>query len=144
MNESPEPREPASGVIRIWRALFFSIDGLRAAWTNEAAFRQELALCAVLLPGALLLPATLTQKALLIACAVLVLIVELLNAAVEATVDRISLQRHELAVEATVDRISLQRHELAKHAKDTASAAVLLALINLVLIWAMVLFEVFG
>jgi diacylglycerol kinase (ATP) len=128
MNEPPEPRERATGVIRVWRALFFSIDGLRAAWTREAAFRQELALCAVLIPIALLLPATLTQKALLIACAVLVLIVELLNSALEAT----------------VDRISLQRHELAKHAKDAASAAVLLALINLALIWAMVLFEVFG
>ncbi len=128
MNEPPEPREPATGMIRIWRALFFSIDGLRAAWSNEAAFRQELALCAVLIPIALLLPATLTQKALLIACAVLVLIVELLNSALEAT----------------VDRISLQRHELAKHAKDAGSAAVLLALINLALIWGMVLFEVFG
>ncbi len=128
MHEPPEPRAPASGVIRIWRALFFSIDGLRSAWAREAAFRQELALCAILIPGALLLPATLTQKALLIACTVLVLIVELLNSSIEAT----------------IDRISIERHELAKYAKDAASAAVLLALMNLALVWGMVLFELFG
>ena len=115
-------------MLRIWRALFFSIAGLRAAWRGEAAFRQELALTVILVPIALLLPATLTQKALLIACAILVLIVELLNSAVEAT----------------VDRISLEHHELAKRAKDIGSAAVLLALANLTLVWAMVLFDLFA
>ena len=128
MNTSAKPDKPATGVLRIWRALFFSIAGLRAAWSGEAAFRQELALTVILLPIALLLPATLTQKALLIACAILVLIVELLNSAVEAT----------------VDRISLEHHELAKRAKDIGSAAVLLALANLTLVWAMVLFDLFA
>ena len=128
MNMPPETGKSATGLTRIWRALFFSIAGLRAAWTGEAAFRQELALCLILIPAALLLPATSTQQALLIACAMLVLIVELLNAAVEAT----------------VDRISLQRHELAGRAKDIGSAAVLVALINLTLVWAVILFDVFA
>ena len=122
------PSPPATGVRRIWRAVFFSIDGLRAAWTHEAAFRQELALAVVLILIASALPATITQKALLISCALLVLIVELVNSAIEAT----------------VDRISIEHHELSGRAKDIGSAAVLLALANLALVWAMVLFDVFG
>ena len=115
-------------MVRIWRAFFYSIEGLRAAWTGEAAFRQELALAVILLPIAVLLPATPTQKALLIACTVLVLIVELLNSAVEAS----------------VDRMSLELHPLAKRAKDIGSAAVLLALANLALVWGVILFELFA
>ncbi|MFT5176925.1 MAG: diacylglycerol kinase (ATP) [Gammaproteobacteria bacterium] len=128
MNEPLTSSKSATGFRRIWRALFFSINGLRAAWTEEAAFRQELVAAVVLIPIALVLPATLTQKALLIACALLVLIVELVNSALEAT----------------VDRISLEPHQLAGRAKDIGSAAVLVALANLVVVWAMVLFEVFG
>jgi diacylglycerol kinase (ATP) len=127
MNEQHDPHRPATGMLRIWRAWFFSMDGLRSAWTAEAAFRQELALAMVLIPCALLLPATMTQKALLIACVMLLLIVELLNSAVESA----------------IDRISLARHELAKRAKDIASAAVLLALLNLALVWAFILWEIF-
>jgi diacylglycerol kinase (ATP) len=127
MNEPSIATKPASGVLRIWRASFFSINGLRVAWTGEAAFRQELVLAAVLIPVALLLPTGLTQKALLISCALLVLIVELVNSAIEAV----------------VDRISLDRHELAGRAKDIGSAAVLVSLANLVLVWTLVLIEVF-
>lgn len=121
------PHKSKSGLARIWRALFNSIAGLRAAWRNEHAFRQELALAAVLVPVAAILPATLTQKALLIACVLAVLVVELLNSAVEST----------------VDRISLEHHELAGRAKDVGSAAVLVALANLVLVWGLVLVDVF-
>ena len=126
VSDKPQAKPTTVGLTRIWRALFFSIDGLRAAWTFEAAFRQEILLAAVLLPTAFILPATLTQKALLIASVFLVLIAELANSAIEAI----------------VDRISLERHELAKRAKDIGSATVLIALINFALVWAMVLVEV--
>ena len=128
MANTPAPQSALIGLRRIWRALVFSMHGLRAACKSEAAFRQELALAAILTPIALWLPATLTQKALLIACTILVLLVELLNSAIEAT----------------VDRISLERHELAKRAKDIGSAAVLLALANLTLVWGMILFEIWS
>jgi diacylglycerol kinase (ATP) len=128
MSENHDPANPATGLLRIQRAFFYSIDGLRAAWAAEAAFRQEVALAIILLPIAALLPATPTQKAILIACIMLVLIVELLNSAVEAC----------------IDRISLELHPLAKRAKDIGSAAVLLALTNLVLVWLLVLVELFA
>ena len=117
-----------SGLVRIWRALFYSLSGLRSAWRAEHAFRQEVALAAVLIPVAVFVPATLTQKALLIVCVLILLIVELLNSAVETT----------------VDRISLDDHDLAKRAKDIGSAAVFIALVNLALVWGMVLFDVFA
>ena len=126
MPNSSNPDSPATGARRIWRAFFYSLDGLRAAWQSEAAFRQELALAAILLPVALWLPATATQKALLLACVMLVLIVELLNSALEAT----------------IDHISLERHPLAGRAKDICSAAVFLALVNLVLIWGLVVLDI--
>jgi len=121
------PHMPRRGLARIWRAFFNSIAGLRSAWVAEAAFRQELVVTAVLVPVAVVLPANLTQKALLIACVLLVLVTELLNSAVEST----------------VDRISLERDELARHAKDAGSAAVLIALVNAVIVWALVLAEIF-
>jgi len=121
------PFKSKSGLVRIWRALFYSLAGLRSAWTEEAAFRQELLLVAVLAPVCFLLPASATQKALLFGSLMLVLIAELINSAVEAT----------------VDRTSLERDKLAKHAKDTGSAAVLLALVNLAVVWGLILYEVF-
>jgi diacylglycerol kinase (ATP) len=134
MTSGPAPGRPAResshksrpGLVRIWRALLYSIAGLRAAWRGESAFRQEVALAALLVPVAVLLPASLTQTALLIACVMLVLVTELLNSAIEST----------------VDRISLEDHDLAKRAKDIGSAAVLLALVNLGLVWGLVLAEV--
>lgn len=123
---NPETRhKSSSGLVRIWRALFYSLSGLRQAWRAEHAFRQEIALAAVLIPAAVFVPGSLTQKALLIAS---VLVAELLNSAVETT----------------VDRISLDDHDLAKRAKDIGSAAVFVALANLALVWGMVLFDVFG
>ncbi len=118
------PHKGKTGLKRIGSAFFYSIDGLRAAFHHEDAFRQEFFLAVVLIPGALFTPAAGTGKALMIAAVLLVLIVELLNSAVEAA----------------VDRISLESHVLAKRAKDIGSAAVLLALINVPVVWGLVLF----
>ncbi|HUK04846.1 MAG TPA: diacylglycerol kinase, partial [Burkholderiales bacterium] len=93
----------------------YSIAGLAAAARHEDAFRQELLLAAVLVPLGLFLGGTGLERALLVGSVLLVLIVELVNSAVEAT----------------VDRVSLDDHSLAKRAKDIGSAAVMLALVNL-------------
>ncbi|MGH8750198.1 MAG: diacylglycerol kinase [Burkholderiales bacterium] len=113
-----------TGWRRIWNAFLYSRDGLIAAFRNETAFRQEVLLAAVLMPLGLWLPASGTGHALMLASVLLVLIVELVNSALEAT----------------VDRISLELHPLAKRAKDFASAAVFISLINVPLVWALVLF----
>lgn len=118
------PYKGKTGLRRLWNAFHYSLAGFKAAYQNEDAFRQESLLAAVLIPLALFLPAGAVGKALMIACVLLVLIVELLNSAVEAT----------------VDRISLEDHQLAKRAKDIGSAAVLLSLVNLAAVWALVLF----
>ena len=117
------PHKSKTGLRRIWNALFYSVDGLTSAFKHERAFRQEVMLAAVLIPVALWLPVGGMGKALMIASVMLALIVELLNSAVEAA----------------VDRISLEKHELARRAKDFGSAAVLLALINVSVVWALVL-----
>ena len=101
------------GLQRLLNATGHSLDGLRAAWRHEDAFRQELVLAAVMMPLAALLPVTLVEKVLLIGVVLLVLIVELLNTAIEAAIDRDSLQ---------ID-------DLGKRAKDYASAAVMLSLL---------------
>ncbi|RPJ48051.1 MAG: diacylglycerol kinase [Betaproteobacteria bacterium] len=118
------PHKGRTGLQRVWNAFFYSMDGLRAAFRHEDAFRQEVFLAAVLLPAAWFTPAAGTGKALMVASVLLVLIVELLNSAVEAA----------------VDRISLENHALAKRAKDIGSAAVLLALLNVPVVWGLVLF----
>ena len=118
------PHKGKTGLRRIWSALFYSFDGLKAAYRHEDAFRQEVWLALILIPLALLLPASGPGKALMIASVLVVLIVELLNSAVEAT----------------VDRVSLEQHRLAKRAKDIGSAAVLFSLINVVVVWLLVLF----
>jgi diacylglycerol kinase (ATP) len=112
-----------SGVKRILSAFSYSIDGLRAAWNNEHAFRQELALVAVATIAALWLPVSALEKLMLIGVFVLVLIVELINSAIEAI----------------VDRVSLERHSLSKNAKDLGSAAVLLTLSLAVATWIVIL-----
>jgi len=122
------PHKSKPGLVRIWRALHYSLDGLRTAWRNESAFRQELCLALVLIPIAIVLPASLLPKALLVACVLFVLVVELLNSAVEAT----------------VDRISIDDHELAKRAKDIGSAAVFVSLLNLLVVWVLVLVDVYA
>jgi diacylglycerol kinase (ATP) len=101
------------GLRRVLNATGYSIDGLRAAWVNEDAFRQELVLAAIMIPTALLLPVTLLEKIALIGVVVLVLIVELLNTGIEAA----------------IDRDSLEINPLGKRAKDYGSAAVMLSLL---------------
>lgn len=118
------PHKGKTGLRRLWNAFHYSLAGFKAAYLNEDAFRQESLLAAVLIPLALFLPAGAVGKALMIASVLLVLVVELLNSAVEAT----------------VDRISLEDHQLAKRAKDIGSAAVLLSLVNLAVVWLLVLF----
>ena len=122
--ELESPHKGKTGLRRVWNALFYSIDGLAAAFRHEDAFRQEAILALVLIPAALLSPAGGVGKALMIASVLLVLVVELLNSAVEAA----------------VDRISLENHHLAKRAKDIGSAAVLLSLLNVLVVWMLVLF----
>jgi diacylglycerol kinase (ATP) len=117
------PRKGKSGLRRVWNAMFYSLAGIRAALEHEDAFRQELLLAAVLVPLALFLPASAVGKALMVASVLLVLIVELLNSAIEAA----------------VDRISLESHQLAKRAKDIGSAAVFVSLINVAVVWGLVL-----
>ena len=113
------------GATRMWRALGASIRGLRGAFREEAAFRQELALAVVVIPLGLWLGRNGVERALLIAPMFIVLIVELVNSAIEAT----------------VDRIGLERHTLSGLAKDIGSAAVLTSLLLLAVIWILVLWR---
>ncbi len=122
--DGESPHKGKTGLKRVWNAMFYSMEGLRAAYRHEDAFRQEVLLAIVLMPLALFLPASGLGKALMIASVFLVLIVELLNSAVEAT----------------VDRVSLEHHRLAKRAKDIGSAAVMMSLANVVAVWVLVLF----
>jgi diacylglycerol kinase (ATP) len=111
------------GLVRLWNATGYSRDGLVAAWKHEAAFREEVLLAAITLPLAFHLGRTGIERGLMAGSIVLVLIVEILNSAIEAI----------------VDRASPERHELAKRAKDMGSAAVLLSLMNAAVVWACVL-----
>lgn len=115
----------ATGMTRVIKAAGYSRSGLVAAWKNEAAFRQECILCLVAVAIALGLDINLTEKILLIGSVVLVVIVELLNSAIEAV----------------VDRIGYEHHELSGRAKDIASAAVLISLILAAMIWVMILYH---
>jgi diacylglycerol kinase (ATP) len=127
MNNEPlveeSPFKGQTGLRRIWNALNYSLAGLRAAYRNEDAFRQETWLAAVMIPLALAAPVPGGGKALMVASVLLVLIVELVNSAIEAA----------------IDRISLDHHRLSKRAKDIGSAAVLVALFNVLATWALVL-----
>jgi diacylglycerol kinase (ATP) len=116
-----------SGLKRIFSAFFYSMDGLKSAWRHEHAFRQELVLFIVATAVALALRISAFEKLVLIAVMVLILIVELINSAIEAV----------------VDRISLERHPLSKNAKDFGSAAVLLACLQAAATWGVVLFNRF-
>lgn len=112
-----------TGVNRLFRAMYCSVLGFKAACRHEEAFREELLLCAVLIPLGLWLGTTGAERALLVGCLLVVLIVELLNSALEAV----------------VDRIGTEHHELSGRAKDLGSAAVYLAIINVSIIWLLVL-----
>lgn len=111
------------GLTRIFNAAGYSLAGLQAAWQGEAAFRQLVLLNAILLPLACLLEVTSVERLLLILVPMLALVVELLNSAIEAT----------------VDRISLDLHPLSKRAKDMGSAAQLITLALIVLTWTYIL-----
>ena len=108
-----------TGFERLWKACGYSLQGLRAAWRHEAAFRQELTLAILLLPAAWWLARGALEFALLVATLLLVLVVELLNSSIEAI----------------VDRVGMERHELSGRAKDLGSAAVLLSLVLLAVVW---------
>ena len=112
------------GLARILKASTYSWQGLRAAWRHEAAFREESFLAMILIPLGLYLGENGSQKAMLIASVLLVLVVEILNSAIEAT----------------VDRFGSERHELSGRAKDMASTAVVLAIVLAVAVWVLVLF----
>ncbi len=118
------PYKGKTGLKRIWNALFYSLDGLGAAFKHEDAFRQEVLLALILIPVAVYLPVSGVGKGLMIVSVLLVLIVELLNSGIEAV----------------TDRVSLEDHALAKRAKDLGSAAVMLSLINVAAVWLLVLF----
>jgi diacylglycerol kinase (ATP) len=119
------PFKGKTGLRRVCNALRYSLAGLSTALAQEDAFRQEALLAAILIPLSLFLPVAWTGRALMIASVLLVLIVELVNSAIEAV----------------VDRVSLDRHPLSKRAKDVGSAAVFIALLNVVVVWAAVLLE---
>lgn len=117
-------RKHPRGLKHVWHATLTALAGLRAAWQHEDAFRHEVLVAVIAIPVALLLPASPPGRALMIASILLVLIVELLNSALEAA----------------VDHTSLEQHPLAKRAKDIASAAVLLSIVNAAVVWSLVLF----
>ena len=117
------PHKGKTGLRRLLNALKYSYAGLKEAYRNEDAFRQEVMLSIILIPLSFFLEHSMFGRALMIASVLLVIIVELLNSAIEAT----------------VDRISLDDHNLAKRAKDIGSAAVLLSLLNLFVVWLLVL-----
>jgi diacylglycerol kinase (ATP) len=125
-SETP-PSVPAKkkGLARIWAATVYSAEGLRACFRSEEAFRIESILSVFLIPLAFNLGETALETAMLLFPIVLVLLVELLNSAVEAV----------------VDRVSLDYHELSKKAKNIASAAVFVSLMTFLLIWSVLLFD---
>jgi diacylglycerol kinase (ATP) len=118
------PYKGKTGLRRLFNAFGYSLEGLKAAYKNEDAFRQEVKLAIVLIPLAIYLGESGMERAVMIASVLLVIIVELLNSSIEAT----------------VDRISLENHLLAKRAKDIGSAAVLLSLVNLAVVWGLLVF----
>ncbi len=118
------PGKHRPGLTHAWRATGIALQGLRAAWQHEDAFRQEVLIAAIAIPAAFLLPTNHLGKAMMIASTLLVLIVELLNSALESA----------------VDHTSLERHPLAKRAKDIASAAVFLSIVNALLVCGLVIY----
>ncbi len=122
-SNSHVPRTP----FRAWQAFLWSMKGLKAAWQVESSFRLEVYLCAVLMPLGFYFGQTPLEKFLLVSVLLLVLIVEVLNSAIEAV----------------VDRWGAEHHELAGRAKDMGSAAVFLSDVNVVLCWTLILWPQF-
>jgi len=117
------PFKGKTGIKRLANAFTYSVAGTLAAFKHEDAFRQEVILSIVLIPLAIYLGQTAIEQALMISSILLIIIVELLNSSVEAT----------------VDRISVKRHKLSKRAKDIGSAAVFFSLVNAAVIWFLIL-----
>ncbi len=109
----------------ILKAFIWSMAGIKAAWKNEQAFRWEATIVLLMMPVGLWLGRTAVERALLVACSMSVLITELLNSAVEAV----------------VDRIGPERHELSKRAKDLGSAAALISMITAAVVWGLIAYE---
>jgi len=126
-NINQNPHKGNRGLTRAWHAAKNSWCGMVYAFTEESAFRQELTLLILLTPIALFLPVSPLEKVLLISALLMVLLVELLNSSVEAA----------------IDRISFEHHDLSKRAKDFGSAAVMLALIIAALLWATICIPLF-
>lgn len=122
--KTPESNAISSEAKRITKALAYSLQGLKSAW-SEAAFRTETIITAIAIPIAFAIAKNKIELALLVSSLFLVLIVELLNTGLELT----------------INRISLEIHPLSKKVKDIASAAVLLSIINAILIWAAILWN---
>tara|TARA_R110002049_G_scaffold22670_2_gene80978 strand:- start:348 stop:725 length:378 start_codon:yes stop_codon:yes gene_type:complete len=125
MTEPVNPFKGKTGLRRLGNAAGYSWAGVRAAFKYEDAFRQEIFLAILLIPLALYLGQTGIERGLMIGSVLFVLVVELLNSAIEAA----------------VDRISLEHHLLIKRAKDMGSAAVTLSIINVVAVWALILLD---
>lgn len=115
------------GFKRLVNAFFYSVAGFKAAWKNEEAFRQEILAGVIVVPGGFLLGSTGTQRAMLILSYFIIPLVELLNTAVEAT----------------VDRVGMEKHELSGRAKDLGSASVFLSICIAVIVWAFIAVERF-
>ncbi|WP_368430895.1 diacylglycerol kinase [uncultured Parasutterella sp.] len=128
----PQPKDASelkgkTGLRRLINATRYSAQGFKAAWKTEDAFRQESVLAVILIPVAVLLPVSLVYKLLLIGSVILVLIVEVLNSAIEAV----------------VDRFGGEIHPLSGKAKDLGSAAVLLALTFALITWVSIFADTF-
>ena len=121
------PTRP-TGLHRVVKAFRYSVAGLQACWQREPAFRQEAVFAVFMVPGSFWLGANAVERALLVGSVLLVLIIELINSAIEAV----------------VDRVSTDRHRLSGLAKDLGSAAVLLSLAIVLLVWGLIAWERFG
>lgn len=115
------------GLNHVVKAMGYSMQGLRAAWQFEEAFRLELFAMIIMLPAALWLGGNGIERALLVGSLLLVLVVELINSAIEAV----------------VDRVGIEHHTLAGRAKDIGSAAVFMALMNVAAVWGFILYDRF-
>jgi diacylglycerol kinase (ATP) len=113
------PKQKPVGIRRIWLAFFYSVDGLKSAWRGEVAFRQEVVMALILVPLSFLVGQSAIEYVLLFGSVTLVLVVELINSAIEAT----------------VDRVGLEKHSLSEAAKDMGSAAVLVSLVLAFFVW---------
>jgi len=112
-------------LIHLWKALGYSLQGLRDTIKHEISFRMELVVAIILIPIAIFLSTSVVSKVFLVSSVLLVLIVELINSGIESA----------------VNRISKEQHQLSKRAKDAGSAAVFMTFLNLIIVWCLILFD---